>query len=146
MKILSVDCGIKMGFCYKNGEDEESGHEITKGLIEWGDLIKGLLTTWKPDILVMSQANSFGYFKALRSACMMNGIAFYICGKMWIVGVELNDSSARKTVLGKAMKKKEVQAMFPDIQGDELDAIILARAWHKLNQNENTPSTDSPND
>lgn len=134
MRIVSIDLGNSMGWCYKNGEDEESGHEKTNGLVEWGDLIKRLLTTWKPDIVVVGQVNNFGFWYASRAALLQAGVVFYLSGKMGTPAIELNDSSARKAVFGKALNKKEVQMKHPEVHGDELDAIILCRGWHQLNE------------
>lgn len=132
MKILSIDLGKSYGWCYKNGEDEETNYGTYKELTDWGDIVKDLLSDWKPDILVLSQTNNFGHWNASRAMLMQAGVAFHICGKWGIPGVEFNDSSARKAVFGKALKKDEVQKLFPGMEGNELDALILARGWHKL--------------
>lgn len=134
LKILAIDLGRNYGWCFKHGQDEESGHAKFDGLMDWGKQFKDLIHTWKPDIVVLSQTNNFGFWNATRAAMLQAGTAFYIAGYSEIPGVELNDSSARKAVFGKAIKKKEVQNLMPGIQADELDAIILARGWHKLNQ------------
>ena len=135
LKILSIDLGHNYGWCYKNGEDEESGYSNYKDIIEWGENFKKLIEKWKPEIIVLSQTNNFGYWNASRSMLIQAGIAFYIAGKKGISGIELNDSSARKEIFGKAIKKKEVQKLMPEYQADELDAIILARGWNQLNFN-----------
>ena len=132
MKILAIDIGNQYGWCFKNGEDEEHGYAKCNDLMSWGSAIKELITFWRPDMLILSQTNNFGNWNATRAMLLKAGIAFYIAGKKGISGVELNDSSARKAVIGKSIKKKEVQALYPDIQADELDAIILARGWDKL--------------
>ena len=132
MKILSCDLGKNYGWCFLDDTGMESGHGEQTNLVDWGDQFKALLDKWKPGIVVLSQTNNFGYWAAARSGCMLAGIAFYICGKKDIPGVEFNDSSARKAVFGKALKKKEVQSLFPKIDFDELDAQILAKGWQKL--------------
>jgi hypothetical protein len=131
-KILAIDLGKSFGWCYKHIDDEESFHGKYIDLIDWGKQISDLLDEWKPDLLVLSQTNNFGHWNASRSMLMQAGVAFYISGKKGIQGIELNDSQARKAVFGKAIKKKEVQAKFPDIQSDELDARILARGCYIL--------------
>lgn len=132
MKILSFDLGKSFGWCFYDGVSLESGHGKQTDLVDWGTQFKALVELWKPEMVVLSQTNNFGYWAAARSGLMLAGIAFYICGKKGIPGVEFNDSSARKAVFGKALKKKEVQAMSPNIQPDELDAQILAQGWQTL--------------
>lgn len=133
MKILAIDIGNQYGWCYKNGKDEESGMGRCNDLISWGSAIKDHIKGWKPEILVLSQTNNFGNWNATRAMLLKAGVAFYLAGKADIPGIELNDSSARKAVFGKAIKKKEVQDLMPEYQADQLDAIILARGWEKLN-------------
>lgn len=133
--ILAIDLGESYGWCFKNGDDEESGHGKHSDLMDWGKQFKALVTLWKPNMVVISQTNSYGFFNATRMALLQAGIAFYIAGLKDIPSVEFNDKSARLNALGSGkLKKKEVQAMFPDIQADELDAIILARGWYELNK------------
>ena len=133
-KTLGIDLGKSWGWAYIDDIGEHHGYAKYIELTDWGDSFKELLDIWDPDIVVVSQTNSYGHFNAARSMLKQAGVAFYICGKRGIAGVELNDSSARKAVLGKGLKKKEVQALYPDVQPDALDALILARGWLKLNQ------------
>jgi Holliday junction resolvasome RuvABC endonuclease subunit len=134
MKILAIDLGTRFGYCFKNGNDENFGTGVCIDLTDWGKQFKELLDLWKPDIVVLSQTNNFGFWNATRAMLMKAGAAFYICGKAGIAGIELNDSSARKAVFGKGIKKKEVQKIYPDIQADALDALILARGWDILSR------------
>lgn len=136
MKILAIDLGKNYGWCFKNGEDEDWGEGTVEDLTEWGKQFGGLLILWKPEIVVLSQTNSFGYWNASRQMLMKAGVAFYLCGRAGISGVELNDTSARKAVLGKSVKKAAVQALFPEFKKtpNALDAVILARGWEKLNR------------
>ena len=133
MKILAIDLGHSFGWCYKNDTDEESGHDKYTDLLDWGSKIKALVDKWKPEILVLSQTNNFGHWNASRAMLLQAGVAFYLAGRKGVASVEFNDSSARKEVFGKALKKIEVQKLFPDKQADELDAIVLARGWDLLN-------------
>jgi hypothetical protein len=139
MKILSCDLGKSYGWCFLHNDDMESGHGKQTNLVDWGTQFKALLDKWKPEIVVLSQTNNFGYWGAARSGLMLAGAAFYICGKKDIPGIELNDSSARKAVFGKALKKKEVQVMFPNVQPDELDSQILAKGWQILQKDSQQP-------
>jgi Holliday junction resolvasome RuvABC endonuclease subunit len=134
MKILAIDLGKNYGWCFRDGLSMSSGHGKYVGIVDWGKQFKELVELWKPECVVLSQTNNFGHWNASRLMLMQAGVAFYICGKRGIPGVELNDSQSRKVVLGKAYKKKEVQAMFPNVQADQLDAKILAECWQKLNE------------
>lgn len=132
--VLAIDLGHTYGFCFKDSVAENSGENKWKELTEWGVQLTELIRLYKPDILVLSQTNNFGFWNAARSALMQAGVAFYLAGKKGIAGIEINDSSCRKIVLGKAIKKKEVQAMFPQYLPNELDAVIIARAsWLQFN-------------
>ena len=132
LKVLSFDLGHSFGWAYKDSVAENFGHGKYLELTDWGDQVKELLDLWKPTIVVVSQTNNFGHFNATRSMLKQSGVVFYICGKKNIPGVEFNDSTARKAALGKGMKKVEVQKLFPGVQGDALDALILARGWVTL--------------
>lgn len=134
MKTLAIDLGKSYGWCFLDDAGKESGHGKYVDLVDWGDQFSKLLNKWKPDIVVLSQTNSFGFFNALRAALLSAGVAFYVCGKKGIPGVEFPDNSARKQVFGKAIKKKEVQQLRPGLQADELDAIILAEGWAKISK------------
>ena len=135
MKILAIDLGKRFGWCFYFGSDTtaEWGEGDYSHVLEWGDEFNKLLSKWKPDIVVLSQTNNFGHWNATRSQLIQAGIAFYLCGKRGMSGIEFNDSSARKAVFGKALKKKEVQAIYPDMKPNALDAYVLARGWHILN-------------
>ena len=137
MKLIAIDLGASYGWCFKHNEYEVSGHAKCVDLLDWGKQFKDLLELWKPEIVVLSQTNNFGFWNATRSMLMKSGIAFYICGKKGIPGIELNDTQARKAVFGKAIKKKEAQAIFSGTQADELDSIILGRGWYLINKNNN---------
>ena len=143
MKIISIDLGNTYGFCYKDDISEEWGQGTVVDLTDWGKQFGALLLLWKPDIVVLSQTNNFGFWNASRAMLMKAGVAFYICGKAGIPGVEFSDSQARKLVFGKALKKAEVQKFFPDMKKtpDALDALILARGWYILNKNQNDTET-----
>lgn len=136
MKILAIDLGKTYGWCYMNEDDYESGYDTHNDLVEWGNAFKSLLRHWKPEMVVISQTNNYGFFNATRAALMQAGIAFYICGSKNIPGIELNDLSARKAITGKGVKKKEIQEYFADLkmQSDELDAYVLAKGWQLLNK------------
>lgn len=137
MKILAFDLGSRFGWCFLDETGTTSGNDHCSDLLEWGDKFTKLLNKWKPNIVVLSQTNNFGFWNATRIMMMRAGIAFYICGKKGIPGVEFNDSTARKAVFGKGIKKKEVQQLRPNTQADELDAMVLAEGWQILNQEQN---------
>lgn len=129
MKILAIDLGKTFGWCYLNRLDTQFGEDKYSDIVDWGKKITELLDVWKPDILVVSQTNNFGHWNASRCMLQQAGVAFYICGKKGIPGIEFNDSSARKNVYGKALKKIEVQARNPGMKPNELDAYILAKGF-----------------
>lgn len=130
--ILSFDLGKTFGWCFLDAIGPTLGSSKYIDLIDWGNQFTELLETWKPSMVVLSQTNSYGHWNASRCMLQQAGVAFYICGRRDIPGIELNDSQARKLILGKAYKKKEVQQMYLTIQPDALDAMILAQAWQKL--------------
>jgi hypothetical protein len=136
MKILSIDLGKNFGWCYLDDTTYESGYGKYTDLVDWGKQFSKLVELWKPEIVVLSQTNNFGFWNASRAALMQAGVAFFICGYKDIPGVEFNDSSARKAVFGKAIKKIEVQKKYKSfkMQSDQLDAYILARGWQTLNK------------
>ncbi len=131
MKTLAIDLGKIYGWCFMDEKGYESGYETCSDLVEWGAQFTALLDKWKPDIVVLSQTNSYLHWNPARAMLLKAGTAFYICGKRGIQGIEFNDTSARKSVFGKAIKKKEVQERSKDLgmQNDELDAYVLAKGW-----------------
>lgn len=136
-KILAIDLGHNFGWCFLDTASEwltEFQEGTYTDLTDWGKQFKDLITTYKPTVVVVSQTNNYGHWNASRAMLMQAGVAFYVCGNKGIPGVELNDSSARKAVLGKALKKAEVQKLYPHMTPNALDAFILAQAWAKLNQ------------
>lgn len=130
MKILAIDLGKTFGWCYFNKLDTEFGEDKYSDLTDWGKKFNDLIELWKPEIVVLSQTNNFGHWNASRCMLQQAGVAFYLCGKKGIPGVEFNDSSARKNVFGKALKKVEVQKKNPGMKPNELDAYILAKGFH----------------
>jgi len=134
MKLIAIDLGKTYGWAYKDNNGIESGEGTYTELTDWGKSFADLLDKWKPDIVVLSQTNNFGHWNASRCMLMQAGVAFYICGKRGIPGVELNDSTARKQVFGKAIKKIEVQKLRPGFKPNELDACVLAEGWAMLDK------------
>lgn len=128
---LAIDLGKLYGWCYKDNIAEEFGEGTVVDLIEWGKQFSELLEKWKPEIVVISQTNNYGFWNTSRQMFMKAGIAFYICGKKGILGVEFSDVQARRLCFGKALKKIEVQRLFPEFQKipNALDALVLARGW-----------------
>ena len=146
-KIISLDLGTKTGWAYlnlTNKDDYSLGGWYCKGYKEFGSNLKKLLDLYKPDLLVCSQTNSFGYYSATRKMFMLFGVACYIAEKKGLPVVEFNDSSARKFVFNKGNLKKrlaheELFKLKPEMAQygeDELDAFILALGW-EINQKKN---------
>lgn len=131
---MSIDLGKDFGWCYLDNLSSEYGESKYIDLVDWGIQFKKLLDQWKPEIVVLSQTNNFGHWNASRSMLQQAGVAFYICGKMGIPGIEFNDSSARKHVFGKALKKNEVQKHYPTISPNALDAYILAMGFKQYSK------------
>jgi hypothetical protein len=128
---LAFDLGKQYGWCFKDKTSEEFGEGTVVDLTDWGKQFFALLDKWKPEIVVISQTNHFGFWNASRQMLMKTGVAFYICGKKGIPGVELSDIQARKLCFGKGIKKIEVQKLFPKFKKipNALDALVLARGW-----------------
>lgn len=131
MKILAVDLGKNFGWCYLDEIGEEYGEGRYEDLVDWGKQFNALIDRWNPEIVVVSQTNNFGHWNASRCMLQQAGVAFYLCGKKGLIGMEFNDSSARKHVFGKALKKVEVQARHPEFDKtpNALDAWILAKGF-----------------
>lgn len=126
---LAIDLGKTFGWCFKDRESEESGEGKYDTLLDWSRQFLELLNIWKPNVVVFSKTNNFGYWNSARVMLCQAAVGFYLCQKKRINYVELNDSSARKSVFGKAIKKLEAQETIKGYLPNELDAIILARGW-----------------
>lgn len=144
MKIISLDLGTNTGWCYLDSTNnfKQSGFWEEKSYLKWANHFKDILDTWKPEMIVCSQTNSYGHFNATRKMYMLFGITCYLSEKLEIPVVEFNDSSARKALFGNGRLKKpeaheklvEMDGSYDIATGDEKDAIILALGWEILNQ------------
>lgn len=145
MHILSLDLGTTTGWCFYDDLGHEVGHFTHKTYSPWGKDLKELLDRFKPDIIVCSQTNNFGYMNATRKMFMLLGITCYIAEKKGLPVVEFNDKQARKYVLGTGkggLKKAVIHDLLHikysftvSMTGDELDAYCLSLGWHLMNLN-----------
>lgn len=138
-KILAIDLGTTSGIAMLDNKLLRTCHFTTKSYKEFGVKLTEILYGFNPDIIVCSQTNSYGHFNASRKMHMLFGIVCYITECKNIPSIELNDTQARKSVLGKGYKKDQAHIklldLFPEFLNktpDELDAIILAKGWQNL--------------
>lgn len=158
MNILALDLGDTTGWAWIGSTYEKTvnpeisidsnvacidyGHFSSKTYAPWGKQFLDLLERFSVDIVICSQTNSFGHMNAARKMFMRFGIVCYLMEKREIPVAELNDSQARKVLLGKGDKKKEdahklFDEKFPEFSGatgDEKDALVLGMAWQILNK------------
>lgn len=131
-KTFSLDLGENWGWAYVDDIGADYGNMKSDNYLHFYENVARLIDFFLPEIVVVAQINSHGHYNASRALNRYCGIVYLICEKRSIMAVELNDSSARKAVLGKALKKVEVQGFYPDIQSDALDALIIAKGWRAL--------------
>jgi len=158
MNILALDLGDTCGWAWIGQSSEKTqnpevsidssiacidyGHFSSKTFSPWAKSFLDLLERFSVDTVVCSQTNSFGHMNAARKMFMRFGIVCYLMEKREIPVVELNDSQARKVLLGKGGGKKAdahklFDLKFPEFSGatgDEKDALALALSWQILNK------------
>lgn len=158
MNILSLDLGSTTGWAWIGQSSEKTqdpnisidssiamidyGNFSSKTYAPWGKLFLELLERFTVDIVVCSQTNSFGFMNALKKMYCLYGVVLYLSEKRGLPVVELNDSQARKVLLGKGGGKKAdahklFDQKFPEFSGatgDEKDALVLGLGWQILNK------------
>jgi len=158
MNILALDLGDVCGWAWIGQSSEKTqnpdisidsniamidyGNFFSKTYAPWGKQFLELLERFTADIVVCSQTNSFGFMNALKKMYCLYGVVLYLAEKRNIPVVELNDSQARKVLLGKGGGKKAdahklFDLKFPEFSGatgDEKDALALALSWQILNK------------
>lgn len=134
--IVGVDVGkTKWGWCVLSPSGEEkSGSNFTVSYQTFYHQLAAILSVCKPEIVVCGKPNR--YYDVISSHFSYIGVVRLLCEKINAAEVEMNDSTARATLFPKKGGKKEgVQPFFlPLTDPDRIDAIILARAWKKLQQ------------
>lgn len=123
--------GKTYGWCFYDAVGFSWGESKYEDVVDWGKQFNELLNQWKPALVIVSQTNNFGFWDPTRKMLIQAGVAFYIAGKKGIPAIEYNDSSARKALFGKAIKKKEVQKRLSELEmpPNALDAYVLAKGF-----------------
>jgi RNase H-fold protein (predicted Holliday junction resolvase) len=135
MRILAFDVGkTQWGVCYKDQAGEESNWFKTNSFTQFYSTAVAQIELWKPEIIVVGRPNRM--YNVVLNHSKYIGILCLLAERSMIPLVELADNSARATLFpGKGQKKQLVKQFFPpEMVEDEMDAIILARAWAVLSK------------
>lgn len=132
--ILAVDVGAETyGWCFKDAIGEESGWNHTESYTNFYKQIGGLITLYKPEIIVTGKINTGGIISLnlVRSHYSYVGLLRLLAEKAGLERpIEINDTSARAFLHpGEGRKKINMCKYYPKIELDQMDAIILATAW-----------------
>lgn len=133
--VLGFDLGKHTGWCFLDRINESNGLILFDNFAQFYSSAMELIDLWKPSAIVIGKPNLFAKnsYNVFSFHTKLLGILCLIAEKKGLVLFELNDSSSRKIVFGKGMKKKEAHALMPDFTDPDIaDATILARAQYQL--------------
>lgn len=129
---LAVDVGAQtFGWCFKDAIGEESGWNYTKSYTNFHKQIGGLITLYKPEVIVTGKIHSSRNLNIVRSHYSYVGILKLLSEKAGLDKViEINDTSARAFLHpGWGTNKIGMCQFYPGMELDQMDSVVFATAW-----------------
>lgn len=130
MKILTIDVGNKMGWCFYDATGTEIGMYKLTTLGAFETFVKEKIDLYKPDVIASARPTMYPQVIAKQSKLL--AIIELRAEKRNIPFMELIDCTCKKVVIGKGnAKKPEIVAWAKgvtdeDLSEDEADAVMFA--------------------
>lgn len=129
--VLAIDVGKTGAWAYRDSVGIESGPFNFTDLVSYEKAVKALVREMKPDILVTGYPTRF--YNAIVRHSKYQAIVELVCQNTGCEYMEINDSQAKKSVLGKGKaEKEEIMKHFNVTSPDEADASLFATHVYNL--------------
>lgn len=134
MTILSIDLGKTCGIAISiDGEIEDTEEYKFNGLLDLHTLVREKCNLWEPDVILIPYPTHHYY--VIMSHAKMMGVIEMEAEKRNITVIEVQDSTCKKTVLGKGNAKKEDIANYykkihPDIKSEHILDSVMFIDWY----------------
>lgn len=130
MILLSIDLGKTMGIVVNAGKDNYLHMEDYKFTSYWefDHKLKDLVVTYKPDLILIPYPTRF--YNVIIAHAKLMGIVCLVGDKKEIPVVEVNDSQAKKVVLGNGRAKKEDIMNYFKVEPEHIADAMMFCEWY----------------
>ena len=131
--ILSIDLGKTCGVAVVTEQGLEFSEDYNfKTLLQLQTYTKGLLSLWRPDVVLIPYPTRF--YRVILAHAKMMGVIEAAAEYRDTLVIEVQDSTCKKVVIGKGNAKKEDIAehykdKYPDLSEHQKDAVMFVE-WY----------------